>query len=197
MKLPHEEDAVLDFLHDVGLWATRAISTGSPDERYIVKGDPGGVVSVRPQIAMPVILRRFWQAQEELREFLINPKLWEERLFAQNQQDKDALAPVAHILYLQPLPLTMEWRGNQPIGAIKVTTAEELLAATTHIDLIRGAKFKVCERPDCKTPFPILSGHARKYCDWYCGHIESVRRTRMKAKRQRKDAHHGTKTRAR
>lgn len=39
--------------------------------------------------------------------------------------------------------------------------------------------WKRCERPDCGNLFLQL-GRRKKFCDWYCGHIESVRRSRMR-----------------
>jgi len=39
--------------------------------------------------------------------------------------------------------------------------------------------WKRCERSDCGNLF-LASKKRTKYCDWYCGHIESVRRGRQK-----------------
>jgi hypothetical protein len=57
---------------------------------------------------------------------------------------------------------------------------------TITIDFLNGASFAVCGRPDCNGAkyFAITSGHLRKYCSQYCGHIESVRRGR-EAKRRK------------
>lgn len=47
-------------------------------------------------------------------------------------------------------------------------------------------KWKRCQRPDCGKLF-LASGRKTKYCTWYCGHIESVRRSRKpKSERRRK-----------
>jgi hypothetical protein len=51
------------------------------------------------------------------------------------------------------------------------------------LDLLRGVKFMVCARSDCRKPFAVESGHERLYCEQYCGHLVSVRRNRL-AKRQ-------------
>jgi hypothetical protein len=42
-------------------------------------------------------------------------------------------------------------------------------------DLMRGVKFGLCAREDCRRPFPIESRHRRIYCDQYCGHLVSLR----------------------
>lgn len=196
LKLKHTEDEALSFLNDAGLWMTVPKYPGTPGG---LNGE--GFVGERSisETAVPVTLHRFWQAQEGLSKYLLNPKLWESRLdaLASQDQDVDDLLPVAFIVFGQALPLKIGWRGSRPIGVIDVTTAVQLLHASTHIDLIRGAKFKLCARPDCRAPFPILSGHERKYCEWYCGHIESVRRRREDIKRQQKGAHHDKKKRTR
>jgi hypothetical protein len=44
-------------------------------------------------------------------------------------------------------------------------------------------KFKICERPDCQEIFESRPG--KKYHEWYCGHFESVRRGRMKDRKEK------------
>ncbi len=185
LKLRHSEDEALNFLQDVGLWMT--VPKGPETRNELNVQGFVGQLSLA-ETAVPITFHRFWQAKEEFSKYLMNPKLWESRLDALRfqDQDEDAIAPVAFIIFGQALPLQIGWRESRPIGVIEVTTAVQLLHATTHIDLIRGAKFKLCERPDCRTPFPVLSAHRRKYCNWDCAHLESVRRLRRKAKRQRK-----------
>ncbi len=59
---------------------------------------------------------------------------------------------------------------------------------TITIDFLQGVRFGVCERPDCNGTkyFAISSGHSRKYCSQYCGHIESVRRGREASRKPRR-----------
>ena len=66
---------------------------------------------------------------------------------------------------------------------ITTTTFLESLLLTLCVDQVQGAKVRKCARPDCGIPFSTTGGHKKKYCTWYCGHIESVRRSR---KRRRK-----------
>ncbi len=66
---------------------------------------------------------------------------------------------------------------------VTTTTFEDALALTLSIDAVRHAKRRKCARPDCGVPFTFTGGHSRKYCDWYCGHIESVRNSRKRAKK--------------
>ena len=73
-------------------------------------------------------------------------------------------------------------KGN-PRMVVTTTTFEDALALTLSIDAVHRAKRRKCARPDCGVPFTFTGGHRRKYCGWYCGHIESVRKSRKRAKK--------------
>jgi hypothetical protein len=73
-------------------------------------------------------------------------------------------------------------KGNSRL-IVTTTTFEDALALTLSIDAVRRAKRRKCARPDCAVPFTFTGGHRRKYCGWYCGHIESVRKSRKRAKK--------------
>jgi hypothetical protein len=68
-----------------------------------------------------------------------------------------------------------------------LTTATFLdaLLLTLSVDELQGAKVRKCARADCGVSFSITGGHKRKYCTWYCGHIESVRRSRRKMQKRK------------
>ena len=67
---------------------------------------------------------------------------------------------------------------------VNVTTAtfKEALLLTLSVDRVLKAKVRKCARPDCAVTFSFTGGHKKKYCTWDCGHLESVRRQRRKAK---------------
>jgi hypothetical protein len=69
-------------------------------------------------------------------------------------------------------------RHKYPHFCWSVGDCEGAIRTTITIDFLNRVKFGVCARPDCRTPFPISSRHKRKYCEQYCGHLESVRRNR-------------------
>ncbi len=73
---------------------------------------------------------------------------------------------------------------------LTTTTFLDALVLTLSVDQVQGAKVRKCARPDCGVSFSSTGGHKRKYCTWYCGHIESVRRNRRQA-RKRKGVAHG------
>jgi hypothetical protein len=82
-------------------------------------------------------------------------------------------------LVLEPhQPVEFGWNGKRLGAYVLVQGVLDAISLTVHYDHIRGAKFKSCARPDCGLPFTVESRHKRKYCTWYCGHIESVRKNR-------------------
>lgn len=57
---------------------------------------------------------------------------------------------------------------------------------TITLEHLSGAKFGICEQPDCRIPFPFKSGHQRKYCSPECAHLMAVRASRKRAKQKNK-----------
>jgi hypothetical protein len=78
-------------------------------------------------------------------------------------------------------------KNGKPQVVFTTTTFLDAILLTLSIDRIEGAKVRKCARPDCGVPFSITGGHKRKYCAWYCGHIESVRKQRRKTKIEGRD----------
>lgn len=60
------------------------------------------------------------------------------------------------------------------------------IEATITIDLLRKVRFRKCKRPDCREVFQLESRHKRLYCGQPCAHLESVRKQRRQAARQKK-----------
>jgi hypothetical protein len=73
-------------------------------------------------------------------------------------------------------------RKDYPYFLIETKRCAPATRIATTIDFLNGLKFKVCARPDCAIPFAIESRHRKQYHDWYCAHLESVRRNRRKTK---------------
>ena len=74
-------------------------------------------------------------------------------------------------------------RHGKPRLMLTTTTFLEALLLTLSVDQAKEAKVQKCARPDCGVSFSITGGRKRKYCEPYCGHIESVRKDRREAKR--------------
>jgi RNA polymerase-binding transcription factor DksA len=88
---------------------------------------------------------------------------------------------------MNEFPMHIEWRRNGAFAVVETITGLEMLVATTHLDLLRHADFKICARADCAIPFPRLSGHKRIYCSIECAHVVAQRalRERKKAEENR------------
>ncbi len=104
------------------------------------------------------------------------------------KQCRDALRkPAGEWLPTQKL-LALVPRPQYPHYVRQAVNCQRAILDTIIIDLLRKVKFRLCARPDCRTPFAIESRHHREYCRPYCAHIESLRRRRKAA---RKEALHG------
>lgn len=62
---------------------------------------------------------------------------------------------------------------------------ERVMLSAVTIDRLRGTKFRLCARKDCKTPFAVESKRKRIYCCWNCGHVESSRRNRKPTRKEK------------
>jgi hypothetical protein len=191
LRLPQTESAALNFLQEVGLWWT---VEGLPPELGAARMGAAAVTGVYggrylSETALPVHLDDFWKEQATWRWTLKNQKEWKQ-LFTPSGATSEI---EARTHAFSELPLRVEWQEGRPIAVIETITGQQLLVATTHIDLIRHARFRTCQRPDCGIPFAVTSKHTRKYCEWYCGHLESVRKKRRRDKRKRKEASHAAK----
>jgi|SRR5215831_2238869 len=82
--------------------------------------------------------------------------------------------------FTTPFSALGPWRKRPEYPFFVLSTAEcsAAISMTVTIDLLLRTPFKCCARWDCGHPFPIRSKHKRKYCSQYCGHLESVRRSR-------------------
>lgn len=69
---------------------------------------------------------------------------------------------------------------------IRTTSFRQALSISVVVDRLLGAKVRKCKRPDCSALFSTTSNQEQKYCRWYCGHIETVRRKRKAAKKLKK-----------
>jgi hypothetical protein len=65
-----------------------------------------------------------------------------------------------------------------PSAVITALAFKDAVTASIRIDQLRKAKFQTCQRPDCGTLFAAVGPRARKFCSWYCGHIQAVRKSR-------------------
>jgi hypothetical protein len=122
-------------------------------------------------------VERFRLWQRTLKVLLTRrPTTWSKRL---ELVEPDS-GPIQSVLWLHG-DFTLEFRWQEERVAVFVAT-ETLTAmlASIYIDHLRGAKFRICVRPDCARAFECTSKHRRRYCSTYCAHLESLRRLRAR-----------------
>ena len=69
---------------------------------------------------------------------------------------------------------------------LTTTTFVDAMLLTLNVDRVLRAKVRKCARPDCPALFSITEKYKKKYCTWDCGHVESVRRQRRRAKQMKR-----------
>jgi hypothetical protein len=84
------------------------------------------------------------------------------------------------------LPFTSTAREEFPLFNVVVSDCRSAIETSLLIDFLQGTTFGICDRPDCGTPYEITSKHKRRYCGWYCAHLESTRRQRRERAGSRK-----------
>jgi len=68
--------------------------------------------------------------------------------------------------------------SSEFVQAIVMNTFDAIVASI-HLDVIRGLKYRRCERDDCPDKiFEVTSGHERMYCSQRCAHVVDQRRRR-------------------
>ena len=123
---------------------------------------------------------RRWQ--RIVREFLIkHPLDWPEWLNKELLEAEKGRFIVAVMKHQRPNVIfwwTRPKKGHSVLFEAKTTLGA--LLASIQVDHLRNAKFRFCARTDCRKPFEIVSKHERRYCNWRCAHLETVRRGRAK-----------------
>ena len=182
LRMKHEEKAALELLNEIGIW--NAFNRLIPAWARAARLDLNGAFGHRffSGWAQPITFEDFWKHQEHWNNLLRNPKLLREEFRPPPREDVAPGQKVDFAIkagFQNTLEIHMEWRPavkrlakGSPSAVVQPITGHELLMTTAHVDLISGAMFQVCQRSDCGIPF---TGRKRKYCQWYCGHIESVR----------------------
>ena len=198
LRLKHTEDATVKFLTQVGVWkAIEDKHVTAANRKMELAGSFGHRIFFGR--ALPITLEELWAKQSYWQKLLSSGEDSLRKEFSPPPSGN--AAPFEKVDFalksslLNTLSLHLEWQLQrrkqddgritsvvEPRGVVEPFTLWELLLATTHIDLLRRAKFQICQRPDCATPF---TGRERQYCTQYCGHLESVRKNREEEKRKR------------
>jgi hypothetical protein len=183
-RMKHDEKTALDFLNHVGVWSAVADPHASASAGGMLLSGHFGHRHFFGR-ALPLTLEGLWRDKEHWKT-LLRPEN-EVQLRAEFGTPPPEDAPpfekssfASKARFQNTLPLHLEWHRKGPRAVIQPITGSELLVATTQVDIVSGAARQICQRQDCGSPF---SGRRRKYCGWYCGHIESVRAHRAKGRK--------------
>jgi len=160
------------YLESVGLWLDDRY--GPPDYVHPIREVAQHLKAEHPQ---PVAILGLWKFQSMLKRSLINPRAFREKYGLALGRPETGLQLLNETKKVMEFPLSMEL-GKAATGVIPLNDAFRMLLATVFIDVVRGIRFKVCQRKDCRKPFPLESKHKKKFCCWYCAHITTVRRNR-------------------
>lgn len=124
-----------------------------------------------------VAVSGLWKFQSMLKRSLMNKRAFREKYGLALARPETGLQLLNESRRVMEFPLLMDL-GKAAAGVIAFEDAFRMLLATVFIDVVRGIRFKVCARKDCRKPFPLESKHHRKFCCWYCAHITTVRKNR-------------------
>lgn len=162
---PGDTEALLRFLPTIGLFEAAGLDTdGDEDHALIRAGDDQPLYKTR--YATKTSEKRIWGMQRLLIGSLKNLE--------------------KHTGTHRDFPVRIIHAKSGPRVILTTTTFLEAILLTLAVDKVEDAKVTKCARPDCGVPFSSTGGHKRKYCSWYCGHIESVRKARRKTQRSSK-----------
>src|SRR5271157_5680400 len=92
--------------------------------------------------------------------------------------------------FLAPLRIEFEWDEESPRAHIATMRSLDAIIATIQLDLLQGAKFRVCARHDCKEPPFQVGNRLKQFCSYECAHLAAVRRSRA-AKAAKNKTHRG------
>jgi len=154
LRLKRDDEALLDFANKWGEWDADILFP-IEDEMIARKID-----DYSPRFIMP---DRVWKMQDFYRSALRTP--------AEDWLTKSA-------------PLSgLSKRSTFPFLGTNIFSCRTAIETTITLDLLKKVKFRVCARRDCDNVFSLDSKHKRKFCQQYCGHLESVRKQRLATQR--------------
>jgi hypothetical protein len=191
LRLKRDTKALLAFLNKWGVWGPTGTGVSAPPEVEIPKPTgrgwrplPGDLDPKR----LPADIRAAVWGQALAESMALDRKalnyLFPFEVWQFQNQCRDALRkPAGEWLPTQKL-LALVPRPQYPHYVRQAVNCQRAILDTIIIDLLRKVKFRLCARPDCRTPFAIETRHHREYCRPYCAHIESLRRQRKAARKE-------------
>ncbi|HEY4933663.1 MAG TPA: CGNR zinc finger domain-containing protein [Terriglobales bacterium] len=101
--------------------------------------------------------------------------------------DRSKLEMIHAFLEFGPI-LHFDLSGAVPkANALCTSGVLEGMVLTVFFERLKGDRYRECARPDCDVVFRRETRHKRKFCSWYCGHLVSVRNSRIAKARKEKE----------
>jgi hypothetical protein len=161
-------DRLAEFLNKVGVWSS------DPDEAALD-------ISRYP---LSACAEEVWRFREDLRWALLYQRPFIAQVAAESKSPRTRFDLISRPHRANQFQLRFEIT-DVVAGVVTILNARHMLFTTVLADVASGIRFKICQRKDCRKPFPIESEHARKFCSQPCGHLVSQRKKRA-AKRKKK-----------
>jgi len=79
----------------------------------------------------------------------------------------------------------VQWGKDMHKIVLKTGSTLTAILASIEVDHLRGVKYAFCQREDCGKPYPSRSN--KKFCDYECAHLHTVRRLRAAERKTRKN----------
>jgi hypothetical protein len=170
-------------MNKVGLWDADPLFPGSrahPTRDYIVEGRLMQVPA--PAYVFP---QEVWNIRRTIIEDLGSKR---SKRFIQHYAGNPNVNDGGTLV--SSLSFRFKLDAQVATGIVTTATLWEMLQTTISVDITRGFSFQTCQREDCTLDkyFSVETGHKRKYCSQYCGHLESMRKNRRIEKAMRKGA---------
>jgi hypothetical protein len=157
-----DDEALINFLQSVGLFKAPELPGGPNEKNIYLVTDPGGMdhtARYTPEMTISAV----WSFR---------------RLIENSLRDLGK-----HTGQYTDFNARMILVKGQPKVLITTCTFFDSLLLTLAVDKVEKAKVRKCARPDCETLFSTATAHGKKFCCWNCGHLESVRASRKRAKK--------------
>jgi hypothetical protein len=116
------------------------------------------------------------RVQDSIRNYLVHPSMLQGERSDRRDEEGDFISSAVD--RASRSRTEFHWDERQRKLQLVADDTLSAMLVSVLIDHLKGAKFKVCARPDCRKLFELTSSHRRKFCSQYCGHFESLRRFR-------------------
>jgi len=170
-----DNPALLKFLKKMGVWLNQEGELLGHWSKEVLQ-------HCRAGHPVPIEVKGLWGFRERLKQALVDKDAFKKTYAPLLSRPNSGLQLVQQRGIEFPLRLEITSAAS---GVVTVMDAYHMLLATVFFDVASGVRFRVCEREDCRTPFPLETKHDKKFCCWYCAHITTVRRNRPHKGRKR------------